>query len=198
MEGKMKGIKFLVLGIITVFMVGCQQHAFTEAPKPTNQWFSEQYMVQAAHHWDVMAFSVSNNILYYTDDRFNLPRQIYIAPAANSVFEQNYREYLKSHLTDHGFAICPEDTCGLAVSFHTNTIYHPTFPVKTGYREDQHNRYNRLQKSELVVVNDIHLDGKIIGTITRTKYFKDGEFQNYEVKKVKTVPTKTYNVSGTN
>lgn len=194
----MKRIRFFILGIAIMFMIGCS-HAFTEAPKATNHWFSEQYMVQAAHHWDMLAFSVSNNILSLVDHQLNLPKDIYIAPAADSVFEKNYREYLKSHLTDHGFVICPEDNCSIAMTFHTNTVHHPTFPVYTGYRSNPENRYNHLETSELVVVNDIYSQDLIIGTFTKTLYFKDGELNNYAVRiKKEPVPTRSYNVTGIN
>ena len=192
----MKMIRFFALGIAVLLMVGCSR-AYTEAPKPTNHWFSEQYMVQAAHHWDILALSVASDVYDYMLLRLDLPREIFIAPASNSVFEKTYREYLKSHLTDQGFVICPDDNCSSRLLFHTNTIHHPTFPVYTGYRCNTDNRYNRLEKSELVVFNDIHVGSQIVGTIAKTLYFKDGEYSNYRIKKERRpAPTKTFNVSG--
>ncbi len=191
----MKRIRFFILGIAIMLMIGCS-HPYTEAPKPTNHWFSEQYMVQAAHHWDILALSVASDVYDYMVLRSDLPREIYIDPASNSVFEKNYREYLKSHLTDQGFVICPDDNCSASLTFHSNTIHHPTFPVYTGHRCNSEKRYNHLETSELVVFNDLQAGNQIIGTIAKTLYFKDGEYSNYSIRKDgRCVPTKTFNVS---
>lgn len=184
----MKKAECIVLSLAVFFVFGCQK-PFTEAPKPVNYFFTEQHMVQAAYHWERVAGEVSHEIEEYTGVG-DYCYEIYVGPAANSNFERAYREYLKSKLTEKCFSICVEDDCLLGLEISTQLIYHPSFPVDTGYRPNPHNKYNHLEHHELIVSNDLYYMGKIVGTITRTLYIKDAEAKNY----VTGVPTRSYNV----
>ena len=186
---KLPGLIILFFAIM--FFPGCQQKPFTEAPKPVNFFFTEQTMIQAAYHWERVANEVSHDIETYTDAG-DYCYDIYVAPANRSSFEMAYREYLKSKLTKKCFAICVEDDCTLGLEIRTQVVHHPSFPVDTGYRPNPFNKYNHLEQHELIVSNDLYYNNRIIGTITRTLYFRDDEAVNYQHG----VPTRTYNVIG--
>lgn len=190
----MSRLMLIFLLLAAAMSTGCEK-PYTEAPKPTNYFFTEQKMVQSMYHWERTAGEVANEIEYLTEDQ-DYCYEIYISPAADSSFEKAYREYLKSSLTEKCFSLCPDEDCYLKLDFQTQVVHHPSFPVNTGFRTDQFNKYNRQEHNELIVSNDLHYKGKIVGTITRTLYFKDAEMDNYLVKE--SVPVKTYNVTESN
>ncbi|WP_045217656.1 hypothetical protein [Desulfonatronovibrio magnus] len=190
----MKFIKLLFLCLTVLLLTGCEK-PFTEAPKPHNFFFTDQTMVQAAYHWERIAGEVSHEVEQYIGVG-EYCYEIYVPPAANSSFERAYREYLKSKLTEKCYSICPDDDCYLTLDFSTQVVHHPSFPVDTGFRTDQFNQYNQVEQYELIVVNDLYYNERIVGTVTRTLYFKNAELNNYIVKE--SVPTRTYDVISRN
>ncbi len=188
----MQYLKLILITLVLAAMFGCTQ-PYSEAPKPTNFKISEQHMVQAAHHWEIIAGNVAREIDSYVepgDHDFG----IYIKLTNPSPFEKAFLEYLKAHLTRKCYHICTQNNCLLKLTIDTQVIDHPTFPVHTGNIPNHDRRYNQLEQKELVLSQDLHYRGRIVGTMTRTLYFKNSEIDNYTKPPEKT-PTKTYNVA---
>lgn len=183
----------LLFSILLLAMASGCTHYYAEAPKPTNFEISQQPMIQAAQHWDLVAEEVAREVDGYIENGQH-DVGIYIKVENPSPFESAYSEYLKGHLTRKCYSICTENDCLLKLTINTQVVDHPTFPVYTGNVIDFEKKYNRLEQKELVLSQDLHYQGRIVGTMTRTLYFKNSEVDNYAKPPEKT-PTKTYNVA---
>ena len=86
--------KFLILSSLSAFILsGCYEYQYTKSPYPVKHKASDQFEIQSAYHWKLMAKDFANSL-----EKIN--GKIYLLPIKNnnSIFAKNFLNLLKSEL----------------------------------------------------------------------------------------------------
>jgi len=110
--------------LITFFFIfGC-----ASTPMPVSHEYSTQKKMQAAHHWDVLANDVAQQVIIRLKDADLNNRPVYVRQVLDtslSEFTQGFQDLLLTHLVNHGLKVLTEkDEKALIVEYKAQAIYH--------------------------------------------------------------------------
>ncbi len=112
----------MLLFSFALLISGCR----SEVPKPTSYQFSTQQKMQAAHHWDVLAEDVANQIclkLNKLESKYG-HRSLYVVKNRSGAFTNAFYELLISNLLKKGIDISTEKSNSINVKYKTQVIHH--------------------------------------------------------------------------
>ncbi len=121
---------YFSLFLLVIFLSGCLR-----IPQPTTYAYSEQQKMQAAHHWDVLANDVANQV------NNELIRQGYIetpvfvrhscgipdscGPGETFPFDEGFNDLLTTQLVSFGVPTqAAQEEKGLTVDYKVQVLYH--------------------------------------------------------------------------
>lgn len=127
--------QYVLLVPMVAVIFGCA----TPAPVASNFPMSYQKVARAAHHWDVVADDVVTQTLSTIGQRPQLQgRSIFVVPAKSTAFNTAFREFMITHLVDHGadVPVCSmqDDTAGFSASGPEVRIQYDTQVISHGTR----------------------------------------------------------------
>jgi hypothetical protein len=97
---------------LLVFLVGCAQ-----VPRQATYPYTFQQQMQAAHHWEVLARKVVEEVASLRGAPGSLIEPVYIRSNDRSAFGQAFRGFLITELTKQRIFVSPfPETCEIAVS----------------------------------------------------------------------------------
>lgn len=122
--------KIFFLCLCVMLMGGC-----TRIPQPAGYAFSEQQKMQAAHHWDVLANDVADQVNTELIDRGLLDTPVYVrhscgpsgdcGPGGTFPFDEGFNDLLTTQLVNFGVPTkAKEDNKGLVVDYKIQVVYH--------------------------------------------------------------------------
>lgn len=127
----MRRLSFLwAIAVVLVTVTGC-----LKVPQPMGYYFSEQEKMQAAHHWEILAEDVANQINNELIDRGYLVTPVYVRtdcdrPAGCSEgdpppFYEGFNDLLVTQLVHYGVPtrVEPEENA-LVVDYKVQVVYH--------------------------------------------------------------------------
>jgi hypothetical protein len=101
---------------LLVFLIGCAQ-----VPRPSPYSYSFQKQMQAAHHWDVLARNVVEEVASLRSVPGSLIGPVYIRSNDRTPFGQAFRGFLITELTKKHISVSPfPETCEIPVSPYQN------------------------------------------------------------------------------
>ena len=142
-----------LLLLVSIFAISCT----TQIPIATNYEYSEQQKMQAAHHWDVLAADVVEQLSQsqkicgdtpiYVVPKFYVPNEEdtavftatgHLTPTAESdrlvtiPFKRAYQNYLVAQLVNAGYNIVDDaDAAVLQMTFDIQLVKHADRPVRS-------------------------------------------------------------------
>lgn len=108
----------------------------TRIPQPASYAYSEQQKMQAAHHWDVLASDVANQINNELIRSDYIDKSVFVKPTCGSEaepcergqttqFNEGFRDLLITRLVSFGVPTSIEDTTAtIKVNYKVQVIYH--------------------------------------------------------------------------
>lgn len=110
---------FMILLVAIPLVMACSH---SEIPNSKTYFKSEQKLMQAGHHWDVLAKYEAENIL----STVPTTEKIYLSPKNNpSPFEEAFYELLKSQLVSKGATFITQPMDSIPVfSYKVQVIHH--------------------------------------------------------------------------
>ena len=125
-------MRFFISALLCFLLLcGCSR-----IPQPEGYKYSTQHKMQAAHHWDVLALDVADQINkeLIKDDLLNTP--VYVKktcgkddapckPNETSQFDEGFNDLLVTQLVRYGVPTCTQpDREALVVNYKVQAIYH--------------------------------------------------------------------------
>ncbi len=116
-----------VFAITLIFLCSC-----SNVPKPTSFWITPQHKMQAAHHWDVIAYDVAKEVkLSLQEEEKNDPtlrgKQIYVEPHKASLFGEVFGTLLETRLFKlfkHKTKLTENESNSLKLTYDTQMVKH--------------------------------------------------------------------------
>ncbi|NOQ45396.1 MAG: hypothetical protein GQ559_01775 [Desulfobulbaceae bacterium] len=120
---------FIMLSLLAI-MVGC-----IRTPQPEGYPFTIQHKMQAAHHWDVLANDVANQVNNELIRRGYLETPVYVkhscgqpdncGPGETFPFDEGFNDLLATQLVNFGVPTLAEnDDSGLVIDYKVQVLYH--------------------------------------------------------------------------
>ncbi|HFQ89346.1 MAG TPA: hypothetical protein ENK27_04630, partial [Desulfobulbus sp.] len=108
------------------------------SPQPETYPFSTQQKMQAAHHWDVLANDVANQINNALIRRGYLETPVYVnhicgdssdCAGSSFPFDEAFNDLLTTQLVNFGVpTLAKNDDSGLVVNYKVQVVYHSDPP----------------------------------------------------------------------
>lgn len=124
--------QMLLFLLAAVLLNGCR----ARIPEPASHDFSEQRKMQAAHHWDVLAYDVANRINHELIVGDYLETPVYVKqtcgdedepcqPYETSTFDEAFRDLLITELVNIGVPVKQESAeDAITVHYKVQLVYH--------------------------------------------------------------------------
>jgi len=121
--------------------LGILAAACTRVPQPSGYPFVEQRKMQAAHHWDVLAADVADQINRELVRQGVLDRPVYVAhscgepekcgPGGTFPFDEGFNDLLVTRLVNYGVPTQAEkEDNALVVDYKIQVVYHHDPPLQ--------------------------------------------------------------------
>jgi hypothetical protein len=126
-------MRFLIPALLGLFLIcGCM----SRIPEPAGFEYSTQSKMQAAHHWDILAMDIANQINkeLIKDDLLNTA--VYVKktcgkddapckPNETSQFDEGFNDLLVTQLVRYGVPTCTQPEPGaITVNYKVQAVYH--------------------------------------------------------------------------
>ncbi len=131
----MRYLLFLLFAVAPVAVSGC-----IRSPQPETYPFSTQQKMQAAHHWDVLANDVANQINNALIRRGYLETPVYVnhicgdssdCAGSSFPFDEAFNDLLTTQLVNFGVpTLAKNDDSGLVVNYKVQVVYHSDPPLQ--------------------------------------------------------------------
>lgn len=154
---------FLLLAL--AMLTGCA----SQVPVAENYPLTVQRKARAAHHWDVMADDVVNQVLAAQTGRPDLAgRRLFVGePPHLTPFARAFRNFLITRMVNRGLEVATDPRGAVELTFETQVVKHQSerFAHRPGTLT--------LLAAGLMVAHDISLgaftDSKVLGTLALTQ-----------------------------
>ncbi len=106
--------------VLAVFLVAC-----TQTPVPTTYPYSEQKKMQAAHHWEVLAVDVAEQLAQKLTTVNLAGRKVAIEFSEDTPFNKGFRSLLLTQLVHRGVPVSARPAAdSLKVVYETQLVHH--------------------------------------------------------------------------
>jgi hypothetical protein len=176
---------------------GCAYYP-TQAPAVGTYPEAEQKVMEAAHHWDLLAEYQAGRILAAVKDK-SKPIYIEVPAEPASRFREEYRHMLSQHLVDNGGVVITEPVFGgVKVEYFVEVLQHKNRVPWTTYSTDPNyvvwydevsyappsayqyrSWYNRPSFSEVVVTTRVREGNLVLMSDTHAFYYNPGDTAHY-------------------
>jgi hypothetical protein len=113
----------LLAAAMAALLAGC----YSQIPVSVSHDQTEQRLMQAAHHWEVLADDVAEQVEDALDDRDDLeelPLDVRAASAADTPFARGFAALLTSRLVSRGLQVAVEPENALTLEFRVLRVVH--------------------------------------------------------------------------
>ena len=135
-DSDMRSLMLILMAVTGLLAAGC-----TRMPQPTGYPFTEQRKMQAAHHWDVLASDVADQINRTLVRRGYTDRAVYVRPSCGEpekcgsggtfAFDEGFQDLLTTRLVNDGVPTRPHQTDdALVVDYKVQVVYHHDPPLQ--------------------------------------------------------------------
>jgi hypothetical protein len=179
-ENSMNRLPVLLLCTGAIAVAGCASN-MTQAPAVAVYPESEQKVMEAAHHWDLLAEYEASRILDAIKDK---SKPIYIdAPETRaSAFRRDYPHMLRKHLTANGAVVITEPVFGgVTVEYFVEIVRHKDRgdlayePAGTSH----FTWYDKVTPSEVVVTTRVLEGNLVLMSDSHAFYYNPGDTHHY-------------------
>ncbi len=124
---------FSILILLFFIFIIC---ACTRLPQPASYDYSEQQKMQAAHHWDVLAWDVANQINNQLIQSDYIDMAVFVKetcstdqvpcpPGETTTFNESFHDFLKTRLYEFGVTTRKKpDPKAISVNYKVQVVYH--------------------------------------------------------------------------
>ncbi len=132
-------MRSVLLFFLLLFVIGCSR-----VPQPASYAYTEQQKMQAAHHWDVLASDVANQINNQLIRSDYIDKAVFVKPTCGSdaepcergqstQFNEAFRDLLLTRLVSFGVPTSSEkQVADIQIDYKVQVVYHAadrfTFP----------------------------------------------------------------------
>jgi hypothetical protein len=176
-----------------VLLVGCAQ--FAQVPKPSTYPYTLQQHMQAAHHWDVLARQVANEVAaIIRDGPLSSTEPVHVRNHDDrSPFDEAFRGFLITELIEQGVWVPLQGVNSgsvlrdnhLEINWDMQLVVHNAYrtnPLSFGLSQDvgQGTHDGPLPHSEAIITVTTTYRGTILSRNSNVFYLNDADLQQYK------------------
>ena len=124
-------VRFAFVLLTLCFLAGC----YSQTPKPVTYKYSKQQKMQAAHHWDILAEDVAEQIRLTLTQAGYLSQPVYVqppcgapfgecAPHEEAPFGEGFYDLMLTHLVNKNINVAIQREKALLVKTKAQVVYH--------------------------------------------------------------------------
>jgi hypothetical protein len=170
--------KFGLAAIAAATLAACQPHSHASVPVATTYPLTTQHRMQAAHHWDVLAREIADDIAPRAKQ--NSSRLYVTQKGPRSTFSDGLHSFLVAALMERGVTVVTTPENALTLQYSTQVIYQPT------QRTDPNNyiyypprQETEPTQTECIVTAEIVNGGEYVFKMNETYYINTADTAHY-------------------